>query len=147
MIKWNDDDLQRFFGASPDRFDLDREKPVTAEDEILHLPYCGGTINYEFVFHRFDNIIFVAASFEEPFGPDSLFEIAVPCDLISVVDDPYNSGQIGLYFYRGNPDDHRHLMMQLYKRPDGHLKLWPVHWGLLAADDKGRRASPTFRFP
>lgn len=83
-------------------------------------------MNYKIILDSNEEVVFISGSFEEPFSANSLFELTVRCDSITVVDDPYYSNQIGLLFHRGNPSGYKELRMQIFKRPDGDLKVWPA---------------------
>lgn len=63
---------------------------------------------------------------ETPFGADSLFEVCVPCDSVTAFADGYHDGQIGLSFWYGDVERRENCTMQLLKRPDGDLKVWPA---------------------
>lgn len=110
--QWFAPDLQAFFGALPDR--------------RRSLRYAGARLNYELIIGEESEIVLISGSHEEPFGADSLFEIMVPCDSISVCEDGYYPGQTGLNFWYGDPSQYHNRTMQLLKRPDGDLKVWPV---------------------
>ncbi len=120
-VRWNNDDLLRFFGSVP-------ATPDEGEfaQRVFTLQYDGGRLKYELIIDTEYDIVSISGSHESPFGADSLFEIAVPCDSIATCADGYYPEQIGLNFWYGDPTQFHNRTMQLLRRPDGDLKVWPA---------------------
>lgn len=93
--------------------------------DIFCFAYTASRLNYNLLLNSGDETVSLGCSFEEPFGADSLFEITVPCDLIREIPDGYYAEKTGLGFWYGNSQDKQNCTLQLLKRPDGHLKVWP----------------------
>ena len=117
-IDWNHDDIEAFFGTRPRHRNMDKEN--------YFLEYATRTLRYEFIFVPSTEVVLVGCSFDQPFGADSLFEIGVPCDLIQTIGDGYYPEQTGLGFWYGDRGEKHNCTMQLFKRPDGNLKVWPA---------------------
>lgn len=120
-VQWNNDDLQRFFGSVP-------STPDDGEfaERLFTLQYDRGRLNYELIIDAASDIVSISGSHEIPFGADSLFEIAIPCDSIAPCGDGYYPDQMGLNFWYGDPSQYHNRSMQLLRRPDGDLKVWPA---------------------
>ena len=120
-ITWNDEDLEAFFGATPfpKTFDSD-------ERQICAIHYNGASLKYMLMLHLSDEIALISGDVENPFGADSMYEIQVPCDSITRIDDGYYPGQVGLGFWYGDTGMKHNMTMMLLKRPDGDLKVWPA---------------------
>ena len=79
-----------------------------------------------------------------------MYEITVPCDCITQIEDGYYEGQTGLGFWYGDPKQKHNLTMMLLKRPDGDLKVWPAcvwpnrhkYHKMLAKEFKGDQYDP-----
>lgn len=120
-VCWNNEDLNRFFGCVP-------TTPDEGEfaDRLFTLQYAGGRLKYELIINSVSDVVSISGSHEHPFGGDSLFEIAIPCDSISTCADGYYPEQTGLNFWYGDPAQYHNRTMQLLRRPDGDLKVWPA---------------------
>ena len=120
-VRLDNDELQRFFGVVP-------ATPSEGEfaERLFTLQYEGGRLRYELIIDTTSDIVSISGSHEQPFGADSLFEIAIPCDLIATCADGYYPEQTGLNFWYGDPAQYHNRTMQLLRRPDGDLKVWPA---------------------
>lgn len=96
------------------------------DEEIYSVDYTAKILNYNFMIFVEDERVAIGCSFESPFGADSLFEIGIPCDSILEIPDGYYPDQLALGFWYGDSTERRNCTMQLLKRPDGHLKVWPA---------------------
>lgn len=119
-IQWNDSDLQRFFGTA-----LVGDQDGDPTDRVYELDYAGKRLKYRMMLLVDSDIVSISGDPELPFGADSLFEIIIPCDSISLCSDGYYPGQAGLAFWYGSTAHPHNCTMQLLKRPDGDLKVWP----------------------
>ncbi len=118
-IKFESGILQEFFGHPIVRID-------ESNAEVYVVDYNVAQLHHTFYFDVAQELVSLGCSFEDPFGADSLFEIGVPCDSISRIPDGYHPGQLALGFWYGDPTERHNCTMQLLKRPDGHLKVWPA---------------------
>ncbi len=120
-LHWKDDDLRSFFGTVP---------RAENEDEDAHrwcsLQHTGERLKYELIIDGELQTVSISGDDEKPFGPDSLFEITVPCDSIIACKDRYYPDQTGLIFWYGDTSQRHNQTMHLLKRPDGDLKVWPI---------------------
>lgn len=118
---WREEDLKNFFGC---------ETRTVCEGipgkEMIVIDYSGTLLNYSFWFQITDEYVMVSGNDSIPFGADSLYEIVVPCDSVSVCEDPYDPGKTGLQFWYGDPNQRMNLTMVLLKRQNGDLKVWPT---------------------
>lgn len=119
-IFWQEDVLCRFFESVPERSNVEEQK-----DLVSFLDYKGKNLLYSIYFHLKDELVMISGDLYHPFGADSLFEIAIPCDSISECPDGYYPGNTGLAFWYGDPNQKHNMTMMLLKRPDGDLKVWP----------------------
>lgn len=119
-LYYRDDDIMSFFGC--DELAIGETKPGSA---CFIVEYAGKILKYSLWFHIADEIVAVSGDDTNPFGANSLYEIIVPCDSVSLHDDPYDRNQFGLAFWYGDPKQRMNLTMMLLKRPDGDLKVWP----------------------
>jgi len=119
-LTWKDEDITHFFGC---------ESPSICESqpakELFIVDYSGKLLRYSFWFLITDECVMISGNDTVPFGADSLYEIVVPCDSVSVCEDPYDPKHTGLAFCYGDPKQRLNLTMILLKRPDGDLKVWP----------------------
>ena len=119
-LTWRDEDIKHFFGCeSPSVIEAQPTK------EMFIIDYSGKLLKYSIWFLITDEIVLISGNVAIPFGADSLYEIGLPCDSVSVCDDPYDPNQTGLAFWYGDPKLRMNLTMMLLKRPDGDLKVWP----------------------
>lgn len=119
-IDFDADALGSFFGQPGAKLE-------ETELETYVVDYKAEKLNYTFLIRVTEDLVHLGCSFEEPFGADSLFEVGVPCDSIRSIPDGYYPEQLALGFWFGNPDERQNCTMQLLKRPDGHLKIWPAY--------------------
>ena len=119
-LTWQDEDIQHFFDCEP---------PCVFEaqpgKELIVVDYSGKVLRYSVLFQITDEYVMISGNDTNPFGADSLYEIVVPCDKVSVCEDPYDSNQTGLAFWYGDPKQRMNLTMMLLKRAYGDLKVWP----------------------
>ena len=116
-LTWQDEDIRHFFGCeSPSVW----EAPPTKEMFVVN--YSGKLLNYSILFLITDEYVMISGNDTAPFGGDSLYEIAVPCDSVLVPDAP---NQTGLAFWYGDQKQKLNLTLMLLKRPDGDLNVWP----------------------
>ena len=119
-VKWQDEDFTAFFGATPLPAS-DRERP----DGIFTLSYVGRLLRYKMYIDVACEAVHVSGDPETPFGAESFFEVSVPCDSIAACVDGYHPEQTSLLFWYGDPARKHNVTLQLLKRPDGDLKVWP----------------------
>ncbi len=120
-IAWRDEELQAFFGACPNPKAFEPDEP-----QVCSIQYKGVSLKYELMLHLSDEIALISGDIEFPFGANSMYEISVPCDCITQIDDGYYPGQTGLVFWYGDPKQKHNMTMMLLKRTDGDLKVWPA---------------------
>jgi hypothetical protein len=120
-LDWRTEDIGSFFGNN--EREILEYKPGS---KLFIVEYAGKLLRYSFWFHITDEYVMVSGNDGTPFGADSLYEIVVPCDSVTLHDDPYDRNQSGLAFWYGDPKHKMNLTMMLLKRPDGDLKVWPT---------------------
>ena len=120
-IEWNVDAISSFFGALPEEVSA-----INSADRIFVFTYKGLHLRYEAWVHADAEAIFISADTVHPFDADSLYEIYLPCDSLSLVQDGYYPGQLALACWYGPQDDQRNRRLMILKRPDGDLKVWPA---------------------
>lgn len=119
-IVWQDDVILKFFGLLPEPSNVEEQR-----DRVSFIDYNGNNLRYSIWLHRADELVMISGDLSHPFGADSLFEIALPCDSITEIPDGYYNGCTGLGFWYGDPNQNCNMTMMLLKRPDGDLKVWP----------------------
>lgn len=119
-VVWDDSDLSRFFGGA-------LTSPVHHEftGRTCSFSYKGAKLKYELLINVESEMALISGDYEKPFGFDSHFEVPVPCDSITSCVDGYYPEQTTLLFWYGNTYRPHNQTMQLLKRPDGDLKVWP----------------------
>ncbi len=144
-ISWQEDVLFRFFGSSPEPSNVEEQK-----DRVSFVDYVGKHLRYSIWLHLHEELVMISGDQTHPFGADSLFEIAIPCDSISEIPDGYYSGNTGLAFWYGDQNQKHNMTMMLLKRPDGDLKVWPscvwperhAYYKMLSTEFAGKRYDP-----
>ena len=144
-ISWCDDALRRFFGACPNP-----QVFAPGEPQVCSIQYRGPSLKYELMLHPANEIALISGDIESPFGANSMYEISIPCDCITQIEDGYYPGQFGLGFWYGDPKQKHNMTMMLLKRPDGDLKVWPAcvwphrhpHHKMLATEFVGDQYDP-----
>ena len=119
-ISWRDEDIRNFFGCA----ELCVGEAIPG-NQIVVVEYAGRLLKYSIWFQITEECVLISGNDTLPFGADSLYEIAVPCDSVVACVDPYVANQTGLAFWYGDPTQKMNLTMMLLKRPDGDLKVWP----------------------
>jgi hypothetical protein len=121
-IQWNPDEISAFFGVKPDIMPIE-----DSGSHIFVYRYTGSNLRYELWLWVDDDQLTMSGDTEVPFGTDSLYEICLPCDSVSLVKDGYYPGQMALAFWHGPQSDRKSLRLKILKRPDGDLKVWPEY--------------------
>jgi len=115
-MKWNQLDLEHFFGA----------RPEINDDGLCAFDYAGKRLRYQLFIHEKEDQISISGDPETPFGADSLYELYLPCDTIELFADPYRAEFRAVGFWYGGSNERSNLRLTIMKRPDGDLKVWPA---------------------
>lgn len=121
-IEWNPNEVSSFFGTPPEE-----TSGLDSSSRVFSFRYSGLHLQYEFFVHADDDQVSISGDTTVPFGANSLYEIYVPCDSLSFVEDGYYPGQVSLACWYGSRDDSRNRRLIILKRPDGDLKVWPSY--------------------
>jgi hypothetical protein len=74
-MKWNQLDLEHFFGSHPQIND----------DGLYIFHYAGKHLRYLLFVHEKEDQISISADPETPFGGDSFYALYLPCDTIELL--------------------------------------------------------------
>ena len=116
-MKWNQTDLEQFFGCRPDS--------GINQEGLYIFHHASKRLRYQLVVHEKEDQVSVSADSETPFGGDSLYEVYIPCDTIQLFSDPYHAELKAMGFWYGGSNERSNLRLTIMKRPDGDLKVWP----------------------
>ena len=111
-LRWRDEDIQRFFGC--EKACLGEAQPG---HEVFTFDFSAKLLKYSIWFQITDECVMISGDDAYPFGAHSLYEIVVPCDSVSVYEDPYDPNQTGLAFWYGDPN-------QRMNRAVAHSHYW-----------------------
>ena len=117
-IAWDPTDVRMFLAGS---FSENQSGRWTT------FQYQGALLKYEITIDSENDVVFIGADDESPFGADSMMEAAIACDAIRLVQDEYYPAQQALEFRYGAVADAESLRLMLLKRPNGDLKIWPAY--------------------
>lgn len=118
-ITWKDEELAKFFGVIPE------VENVKEDVQMCTIDYVGKSLKYVILLHLTDELALISGDTCAPSGPGSMFEICVPCDAITEIQDCYYPGKTGLAFWYGDPTKIVNMTMMLLNNSDGELKVWP----------------------
>ena len=117
-VDWKLAEVREFFG----KFEHERH-----EGGVVWFLYDGSLLKYELFIDEGKEWIGIGGDDSLPFGADSMLEVYVPCNVIRIGGDPYHPEQKLLRFYYGDPKEAQSLRLELLKKPNGDLKVWPVY--------------------
>ena len=116
-MDWKPSDIEDFFGV-PLEAGLHQDPP-----QLWFVRYQGPLLQYMLSIDEAEDHVSLSGDPTQPFGPDSLFEIVVPCTIIRPFPDPYRPGTALRFFVGDNPDPDN-LVLDILKGPEGELKCW-----------------------
>src|SRR5689334_22127971 len=96
-IEWNINEVSSFFGTRPKE-----TSPPESSSRLFSFRYSGQHLRYELFVHADEDQVSISADTTVPFGPDSLYEIYVPCDFLSFVEEGYYPTQVALVCWYGS---------------------------------------------
>ncbi len=92
--------------------------------KVLIYEYSAHLLKYVVMIHLDNEFVAISGDPVTPFGGDSLYEVSVPADHITVLTDEYCKERRYLAFSYGKESDPNHRTMSLRKKQDGELKVW-----------------------
>lgn len=112
--------IEEFLGVKPN------QEGVVLPQKHICFYYQGEKLNYSIFLDVEEKLISVGAGFTEPFGHDSIFEVAVEWDTVEIETEPQFYGdQPILVFRKDYPEFKNYKTLMVMRWPSGELSVWP----------------------
>jgi hypothetical protein len=109
-----------FLGVKPD------QEGLVFPDRHLYFYYKSQKLNYAIFLDLEKKLLSMGGGFNDPFGYDSIFEIAVEWDAISIETEPQFYGDQQILVCRKNyPEFQNYKTLMVMKWPNEELSIWP----------------------
>lgn len=112
--------IEEFLGVEPD------QEGVVSPERHICFYYKGEKLNYAIFIDLEEKLLSIGGGFNEPFGYDSVFEVAVECDRVVIEIEPqfYGDQQI-LVCRKSYPEFENYKTLMVMRWPNGELSIWP----------------------